>query len=119
MTAWTQEELALFSEAYALVLTAGDSGDLGVEVGMVTADGQLYVRAYNGVRSRWYQAARQHGDGRIRVDGVTHDVLLRTQGIEPSAEIDDAFLSKYGQVASFLLGSADARAATIRIAPSR
>ncbi|MER7539069.1 DUF2255 family protein [Streptomyces sp. NPDC097704] len=119
MTAWTREELALFSEAYALVLTAGDSGDLGVEVGMVTADGQLYVRAYSGVRSRWYQAAQQHGHGRIRVDGVTHEVLLRTEGIEPSADIDDAFRAKYGQVASFLLGNADARAATIRIAPSR
>ncbi|MFH8625899.1 DUF2255 family protein [Streptomyces vietnamensis] len=119
MSAWTREELALFSEAYALVLTAGDSGNPGVEVGMVTAGGQLYVRAYSGVRSRWYQAAHEHGHGRIVVDGVTHDVLLRTEGSEPFAEIDDAFRAKYGQVASFLLGSADARAATIRIAPSR
>ncbi|MFF0478461.1 DUF2255 family protein [Streptomyces sp. NPDC004284] len=118
MTAWTQEELALFSEAHALVLTAGDSGDLGVEVGMVTAGGQLYVRAYGGVRSRWYQAAQEHGHGRIRVDGVTHEVLLRAEGVEPSAEIDDAFRAKYGRVAGFLLCNADARAATIRIAPS-
>ncbi|MFF3503275.1 DUF2255 domain-containing protein [Streptomyces sp. NPDC003247] len=59
MSTWTREELSLLTETYSLVLTAGDEAGEGVEIGMAVADGTLYVRAYRGVRSRWYRAARQ------------------------------------------------------------
>ncbi|MEV6106467.1 DUF2255 family protein [Streptomyces sp. NPDC051940] len=89
-----------------------------MEIGMVVAGGQLYVRAYRGVRSRWYQAAREHGHGHIQVGDVRHDVAFRTEGVEPSADIDDAFRVKYGQSAHLLVAGAEARAATIRIVPA-
>jgi hypothetical protein len=36
----------------------------------VVVDGQLYVRAYNGVDSRWYQSALQQKAGRIIAAGM-------------------------------------------------
>ncbi|MFF4353648.1 DUF2255 family protein [Streptomyces sp. NPDC001530] len=118
MTTWTSEDLALLSETYSLVLTAGDGSHPGVEIGMVVVDGELYVRAYRGVRSRWYRAAQEHGHGRIQAGAVTRDVLLETGDLEPSAEIEAAFRGKYGRPADALVASAEARAATIRIDPA-
>ena len=34
----------------------------------------LFVRAYNGVASRWYQAALEQRAGRITAAGATHEV---------------------------------------------
>ncbi|MFE7404305.1 DUF2255 family protein [Streptomyces sp. NPDC057557] len=120
MTTWKPEDLTLLSETYSLVLTAGDDGHPGVEIGMVVVDGELYVRAYRRVRSRWYRAAREHGHGRIRVGAVTRDVLLETRDIELPAGLDAAFRDKYGPVSDALVASPEARAATIRVdqAPS-
>ncbi|MGW2034648.1 DUF2255 family protein [Streptomyces spinosus] len=119
MTAWTPEDQDLLAETYALTLTAGDDGQgEGVEIGMVVVDGDLYVRAYRGVRSRWYQAARDHGHGRIRVAGVTRDVCFRTRDLELSPGLEAAFRAKYGALADALVASPEARAATIRIDPA-
>ena len=42
----------------------------------VAVEGELYVRAYNGQRSRWYQAAARQRAGRITAAGVTRDVAF-------------------------------------------
>lgn len=122
MNTWTPEELSLFTETYSLVLTAGDAspddGETAVEIGMAVADGALYVRAYRGVRSRWYRAARDHGHGTIRVGGTTRRVLLTTRDLTLPAGLDAAFRDKYGPVADALIASPQARAATIRIDPA-
>lgn len=118
MTAWTPEDQTLLTDTYALVLTAGDGLHGGVEIGMVVVHGDLYVRAYRGVRSRWYRAARDHGHGRIEVAGVTRDVLLKTRDLTLTPAIDDAFRAKYGPLADALTASPEARAATIRIDPA-
>ncbi|MFB7507730.1 MULTISPECIES: DUF2255 family protein [Streptomyces] len=117
MNTWTPQERTLFTETYSLVLTAGDGERPGVEIGMVLVNGELYVRAYRGVGSRWYRAAREHGHGRIRLGSVTRDVLLTTHGLELPAGLDTAFRDKYGPVADALVASPHARAATIRIDP--
>ncbi|MFF5499875.1 DUF2255 family protein [Streptomyces aquilus] len=118
MTAWTPEERSVFSETYSLVLTAGDTDRPGVEIGMAVVDGELYVRAYRGVRSRWYRAAREHGHGTIRVGAVSRDVLLATGDLHLPAGLDAAFRAKYGEVADALVANPRARAATIRIDPA-
>ncbi|MEV2214780.1 DUF2255 family protein [Streptomyces sp. NPDC050997] len=84
---------------------------------MVVVNGELYVRTYRGVRSRWYRTAGEHGHGTIRVGAVTWDVRLETRDLEPSTEIEAAFRGKYGQRADALVASPEARAATIRIDP--
>ena len=40
----------------------------------VVVDSDLYVRAYNGTRSRWYQAAMQQRAGRVAAAGITKNV---------------------------------------------
>ena len=40
----------------------------------VVVDGELYVRAYNGRQSRWYQAAMRQKVGRIRAAGITKEL---------------------------------------------
>jgi hypothetical protein len=61
----------------------------------VVVDGDLYVRAWNGRRSRWYQAAISQHAGRIRAAGADHDV--RFEGADPalSARIDAAYERRY------------------------
>ncbi|WP_372660145.1 DUF2255 family protein [Amycolatopsis kentuckyensis] len=117
MTTWTPEDLARLAESYSLVLTAGDGGGPGVEIGMAVVDGGVYVRAYRGVRSRWYRAASEHGHGRIELAGVTREVSFTT-GLEPPAGLDAAFAGKYGPVSDALVASPEARAATVRIDPA-
>jgi hypothetical protein len=43
----------------------------------VAVDGELYARAYNGPKSRWYQAAVRQGAGRIIAAGMTKEVTLQ------------------------------------------
>ncbi|WP_037855319.1 DUF2255 family protein [Streptomyces sp. NRRL S-340] len=118
MNTFGPEDLALLAAHDSLVLTAGDEDREGVETGMVLVRGALYVRAYRGVGSRWYQAAREHGRGRIRVGGITREVLLETGDPGPAPEIDAAYRAAYGAAAASLVVSPGARAATIRIAPA-
>ncbi|TYB50400.1 DUF2255 family protein [Nonomuraea sp. PA05] len=117
-SAWTSEDLALLAGAYSLVLTAGDGGGPGVEIGMAVVGGEVYVRAYRGPRSRWYRAAEQHGHGRIEVGGIDREVLLTTGGPATPAGLDAAFRDKYGEAAEALVASPEARAATVRIDPA-
>jgi hypothetical protein len=43
---------------------------------MVVVRDELYVRAYRGPQSRWFQAAQEASRGRIRVGTIARDVLL-------------------------------------------
>jgi hypothetical protein len=84
----------------------------------VVVDGALYVRAYNGTSSRWYQAARQQKTGRITAAGLTWDVRFESVDGPIQDRIDAAYRAKYSS-SRYLdpMISARARAATIRIAP--
>ncbi|MEU3498987.1 DUF2255 family protein [Kitasatospora cineracea] len=117
MTTWTPEELAHLTESRSLVLSVGDGGNPGVELGMVLVAGRLYVRAYRGPRSQWYRAAHEQGHGQIRVGAVTRDVFLHARASAPASEIDAAYREKYGQAADALVASPAARAATTWIDP--
>jgi len=46
----------------------------------VVVDGALYVRAYNGHKSQWYQAALRQKAGRISAAGITRDVSFEPTG---------------------------------------
>ncbi len=115
---WTAEELSLLSESRSLVLTAGSSGQEGVELGMVLVGGQLFVRAYGGVRSGWFRAAQRYGRGSVRIGDATREVLLHAGDTGPADEIDGAYRSRYGSTAAALVASPGARTATVRISPA-
>lgn len=86
----------------------------------VVVDDALFVRAYNGVASRWYLAALSQHAGRITAAGLAREVRFEEIADEDlQTRIDDAYRVKYG--ASPYLGAmigARARAATVRIVPA-
>jgi hypothetical protein len=84
----------------------------------VVVDGNLYVCAYNGESSRWYQSAMRQKAGHITAAGVTKEV-----GFEPvrgaiNNRIDDAYRAKYkGSPYLPPMIASSTRAATVRITP--
>lgn len=52
---------------------------------------QLYVRAYNGQMSRWYQAAVRQKAGRITAAGMTKEVTFEPVNGPINDRIDDAY----------------------------
>lgn len=57
----------------------------------VEVAGALYVRAYNGVDSRWYQSALKHKAGQIIAAGETRDVIFEKVRGDIIDKIDDAY----------------------------
>jgi len=84
----------------------------------VVADGELYVRAYNGTSSRWYQAASKQKVGQVTVAGQTTDVSFEQVTGEINDRIDAAYRTKYSSSPYLkpMIGDR-ARAATVRISP--
>ena len=77
------------------------------------------MRGYNGIESRWYQAAVRQKAGRIKVADMTRDVAFEpVQNEAMNGRIDEAYRTKYAK-SSYLkpMISDRARAATIRITP--
>jgi len=78
----------------------------------------LYVRAYNGQNSRWYQAAMRQKSGRIVAAGITRDVSFELVDGAINDRIDDAYRAKYrGSPYLASMIGARARAATVRVTP--
>jgi hypothetical protein len=84
----------------------------------VVVDGELYVRAYNGTSSRWYQAASKQKAGQVTVAGQTTDVSFEIVTGEINDRIDAAYDAKYSSSPYLkpMIGDR-ARAATVRISP--
>jgi hypothetical protein len=77
---------------------------------------ELFVRAYNGQNSRWYQAAVRQKAGRIAAAGMTREVTFEPVNGPSNDRIDDAYREKYkgSPYLSSMVG-ARARAATLRV----
>ena len=120
--AWSKDELRRIAETDDLHVSPfrDDGRTYGTPtwIWSVVVEGDLYVRAYNGTSSRWYQAALRQKAGRITVAGMTKDV-----GFEPvegpiNDRIDDAYRAKYksSPYLRAMIGKG-ARAATVRVMP--
>lgn len=84
----------------------------------VIVDGDLYVRAYNGIHSRWYQSALMQQAGRIHAAGMIIDVAFEPVEGSILDQIDAAYQKKYSGSPYLLpMISKRARAATVRIIP--
>jgi hypothetical protein len=85
----------------------------------VVVDDNLYVRAYNGVNSRWYKSAMKQKAGRIIAAGIAIEVRFeRVQGDVNNA-IDEAYKKKYsGSPYLSPMINNRARAATVKIIPA-
>jgi hypothetical protein len=120
--AWSNADMSQIAEADGLHISP--FRDDGVTYGTPTwiwsvmVDSTLYVRGYNGRRSRWYQAAVQQKAGRITAAGLTKEVRFEPVGGPVNDRIDDAYRAKYRD-SPYLspMISARAREATVRITP--
>lgn len=84
----------------------------------VVVDDALYVRAYNGIRSRWYQAALAQRAGRISAAGLTKEVLFEAIAGPINDRLDEAYRGKYRKspYLAAMIGER-ARSATVKITP--
>ena len=84
----------------------------------VVVEDTLYVRAYNGRQSRWYQAALFQKAGRITAAGMIKDVAFEPVEGTINDRIDKAYRSKYhtSPYLDPMIGKR-ARSATVRIIP--
>src|SRR2546422_11757120 len=99
MNTWTKDELHRIAVADDLHISPfrddGKTYGTPTWIWSVVVDGALYVRAYNGHKSQWYQAALRQKAGRISAAGITRDVSFEpVEGVilEP---IDNAYKAKY------------------------
>ena len=122
MAACTKHELRKIAETDDLHIAP--FRDDGVTCGTptwiwsVAVGDALYVRAYNGTASPWYQAALRQKAGRITAAGMTKEVAFEPVNGSVNDSVDDAYRAKYG-ASPYLkpMISARARAAAVRIMP--
>src|SRR5436309_7005908 len=99
MSAWQQEELRTIAASNDLHISPfrDDGSTYGTPtwIWSVVVDGALFVRAYNGAGSRWYQAALKQKAGRITAAGITKDVSFEPVSGQVNDSIDEAYRAKY------------------------
>ena len=122
MNTWPKDELRRIAAADDLHISPfrGDGRTHGTPtwIWSVVVDDALYVRAYHGQNSRWYQAALRQKAGRITVAGITKDVTFEPLTGPINDRLDDAYRAKYkgSPYLSPMIG-ADARSATVKVTP--
>lgn len=99
MTAWNTDTITAIAGSDDLHVSPfrADGTTYGTPtwIWSVVVDGELYVRAYNGQRSRWYRSAIEQGAGRISAAGAEHEVVFEAIGPDLNSRIDAAYEAKY------------------------
>jgi hypothetical protein len=99
MTTWPQDELRQIAAADDLHVSPfrkdGVTYGTPTWIWSVAVDGALYVCAYNGRSSRWYQAAIWQKAGRITAAGMTREVRFDPVDGPINDLIDEAYRVKY------------------------
>jgi hypothetical protein len=121
---WPKDELQQIAETDDLHISPfrddGKTYGTPTWIWSVAVGGELYVRAYNGRSSRWFEAALKQKAGRITAAGMTREVLFERVDGELNERIDDAYREKYRDSPYLepMIGAA-ARSATVKIVPNR
>ena len=120
MAAWSRGEPRKIAEADDLHVSPlredGVTYGTPTWIWSVAVDDALYVRAYNGQNSRWYQAALRQKTGRITAAGMTKEVTFEPVDGPINDLVDDAYRAKYrgSPYLSPMIG-ARARFATVKV----
>ncbi|WP_245998679.1 DUF2255 family protein [Halalkalicoccus subterraneus] len=122
MTVWTGNELSAIAESDDLHIAPfredGETYGTPTWIWSVQVDDALYVRAYNGQDSSWYQAAVRENAGRIEAAGMTKEVIFEPVDGPINNRIDDAYREKYvGSSYLSAMISDRARSATVKVIP--
>jgi hypothetical protein len=99
LTRWPIDDLRKLADAEGLHVTPvredGVTYGTPTWISSVVVDGELYARAYNGKKSRWYQAGMRRRAGRIMAAGMISDVRFEPVDGPVNDHIDDAYRAKY------------------------
>jgi hypothetical protein len=122
MNSWATDELRTIAAADDLHIAPfradGETYGTPTWIWSVAVDGALYVRAYNGPDSSWYQAAVREGAGRILAAGMTKEVAFESVDGPINDRIDDAYRETYeGSPYLDSMVSERARSATVKVVP--
>jgi len=122
MATWPQDELRKIAEADDLHISPfrddGETYGTATWIWSVAVDSALFVRAYNGQKSSWYQAAIRQKAGRITAAGKTREVTFEPVDGPINDRIDDAYRAKYkGSPYLKPMIGARARSATVKVVP--
>ncbi len=122
MMAWNPDEIARISATDDLHIAPfradGKTTGTPTWIWSVVIDDRLFVRAWNGTRSRWYRSAIAQGAGQITAAGSTFDVTFTPAEPALQDRIDDAYRAKYAG-SSYLppMVAAGPQEATVEITP--
>lgn len=122
MGTWSKQELRQIAVADDLHISPfrEDGATYGTPtwIWSVVVGDSLYVRAYYGQNSRWYQAAIRQKAGRITVAGMTKEVAFEPIDGQINDLIDNAYRAKYknSPYLSSMIGTR-ARSATVKVLP--
>jgi len=122
MNSWTKEELSKLTDTDDLHISPfredGKTYGTATWIWSVVVDDVLYVRAYNGQKSRWYQAAIRQKAGRISAAGMTKEVIFEPVNEQSNERVDNAYRGKYkGSAYLDSMTGYRARSATLRVVP--
>ncbi|HEX3659962.1 MAG TPA: DUF2255 family protein [Acidobacteriaceae bacterium] len=124
MAKWTKDELLKIRATNDLHISPfrDDGKTFGTPtwIWSVVVDDALYVRAYNGQNSRWYQAALRQRAGRITAADMTIEVSFEPVVGPVNDCIDGAYRAKYkdSPYLAPMIGNR-ARAAVMRVVPRK
>jgi hypothetical protein len=119
---WSKDELRRIAEADDLHVSPfrenGKTYGTPTWIWSVVVDDALYVRAYNGQDSRWYQAAVRQKAGRVTVAGITKEVAFEPVNGPINDRVDKAYRTKYhGSPYLKPMIGGRARGATVKVTP--
>jgi hypothetical protein len=122
MTTWPKGELSKIAGTDDLHISPfredGKTYGTPTWIWSVVVGDDLYVRAYNGKSSRWYQSALRQKAGRITAAGMTKEVSFEPIEGGINDRIDDAYRTKYkGSPYLSPMISTRARSATVKVMP--
>lgn len=121
-TKWSKDELLKIAETDGLHISPfredGVTYGTPTWVWSVAVDDALYVRAYHGQNTSWYQSALRQKAGRVMAAGLTKEVTFEPVHGSINDLIDDACRAKYrgSPYLSPMIG-VRARAATVKVMP--
>jgi hypothetical protein len=122
MSTWPTDELRKIAETDDLHISPlredGKTYGTPTWIWSVVVNDALYVRGYNGQKSRWYQAAVREKAGRIIAAGLTKAVTFELINGAINDRIDEAYKAKY-KGSSYLkpMIGARARSSTVKVMP--
>jgi len=123
MSGWSAGELAAFDGDELQLASYRPDGTLRpwVRIWCMTLGDDLYVRSAYGPENGWYRRAASASRGRVRADGLEHDVTFEAPRPEVTAPLTAAYHAKYDRYGRRIVGtvvSSEAEACTLRLVPA-